>query len=62
MTEKKRFAVFPDVPTLDESGVPGYGLFDLPISRYLDLPISRPPEFTGSEALSLFPFPFCLLP
>ena len=47
MTEKKRFAVFPDVPTLDESGVPGYGLFDLPISRYLDLPTSRPPEFTG---------------
>jgi len=24
VTEKKRFAVFPDVPTLDESGVPGY--------------------------------------
>jgi len=24
VTEKKRFALFPDVPTLDESGVPGY--------------------------------------
>jgi tripartite-type tricarboxylate transporter receptor subunit TctC len=24
VAEKKRFAVFPDVPTLDESGVPGY--------------------------------------
>ena len=49
MTEKKRFAVFPDVPTLDESGVPGYGLFDLPISRYLDLPTSRPPDLPTSR-------------
>ena len=24
VTDKKRFAVFPDLPTLDESGVPGY--------------------------------------